>query len=155
MAKGTPDWSRQWFGYYGYIQEGFLAGWTVFEAVGLGGYLQLLNPVGSNVVVFVTNIRGKMTTPGTIQLRHYDTPLGTNIVLTASNCKYVGRTAPSAELRAEQSAASLGVTMFAYYDSIELDLTFEPIILDPGKGIVVVGCVVNTRLDAGYEWLEL
>lgn len=134
---------------------------SVYSSAGAGlfPHVQLLNPVGSGKRLAIESLRVIGSVAGwSADLRRYDTPLTNNTQAAAS--KRPGTGVSVVQLRDQainaytytgQSYALLGNSGANGSDSIKLS---EPIIIDPGVGIVVFAYQSNSNINAIVEWFE-
>jgi len=124
------------------------------------GKIQLLNPVGSNRVVYVMYVNPIPQTLMSIRIGRYDTALGTNLT-TVSNTALDGA-APVATLNSDASVTQeLAASYFAVTRSIAngawsglMPLTHIPFRLTPGMGIMLEGDTVNIAFQGSIYWAE-
>lgn len=118
-------------------------------------HVQLFNPVGSSVVVFLDDLTVGGILPLIVRVTQHTTAL--TFSLTAGLNKNIGGTAPVAELRNQQTSGFLG-TEFANIDlgpalRQRAGIIF-PVQLDAGQGVVVVPTTQNVGLFVSWEWRE-
>lgn len=121
--------------------------------------VQLLNPAGSGVNVFVDRIAGQLTAAQILYLRRYDTPLAT-LGVNLMN-KLAGGAAPAAQVRSTNvGAAQLG-TLIGQWDVAALvnqealSPLGPPIKLVPGSGVHVTHQGTGNAVIATFEWREV
>lgn len=134
----------------------FSAGGSLEPAVGGVSEVQLLNPVGSGVVVLVY-ILSAVVPPSTLALwNRYDTALPT-LVSTGVNL-LLGGAGGAAQVRSSQPAAVEGteITSLRIQDPSPLARypawIFE---MAAGTGVLLTTGGQNTRISAQFMWIEL
>lgn len=121
--------------------------------------VQLWNPAGSTVNVFIESIIGSGFSPGTGFYLRTATAALANLSGKVRNKRF-GGPAGISEIRWEQAAAMSGVELgSALYWPNGLGITelpFKtPIELEPNNGIIVVCSIVNASTYASFNLLEL
>lgn len=125
--------------------------------VGNFAHVQLWNPVGRTVNIAVSKIIMNSVAGSGVNLRWFGTPL-TTLALNPNSKKIGVGPNSTAELRNEANAAILGnaANLIAWIPAIvALQVDFkEPIIIQPGMGLVVANQNVNTYLTASFDFYE-
>lgn len=120
------------------------------------GHVQLMNPAGSGKIVYVDAIEVYVSTAMAGLLTLYNTALTAGNA--PENCKS-GGAAPSSLMRYTLNAAVLGTiigsTGVPVGGESRRNVLANPIRLDAGKGLCVVGGVVNTGMNATFEFREV
>ena len=117
-------------------------------------YVQIKNPATSLVNVYVKQVFASNTVGGASGIYFYDTDLTTAVGAGVS--KKNGGAASSALIKKQQG--NLGGTPFLQYQmaaNIALPVSFqEPIMLAPGKGLMVAGPGTLVGTFAYFDWWE-
>lgn len=135
----------------------FIAGVNRSASASKYSYIQLLNPVGSGVNLYVDAIYFGCQSSTSSNLRKYGTALTTLETTGASNAKD-GVSTPGAELRTEAKSSNVGTEIGAMRNSGNEMNTWEfktPIKLVPGMGLVLSCTAVNEALRANFQWREV
>lgn len=140
-------------------QLGFFA--TAFSAAVAGQYshAQLKNPAASARVMIVRRVTIGSPTAGGAFIANYDTNL-TTLVASAINNKRIAAAGTSVgEMRTQSNVAQL-FTKNLFNIPIEANASIAvpqevPILLEPGRGLVVVHFSVNAGVYANFEFEEL
>jgi hypothetical protein len=116
---------------------------------------QLFNPVASGKNLYVEQITASSALTGALRVSTYGTSLGGG---AAGISKYFGAAVGVGLVQQTNNAAALFTSTFGYF-SLSANAIFnykftEPIILVPGKGLILNQEVVNTGLNASFEWFE-
>ena len=134
----------------------FVLGGAQASVGGQYGHVQILNPAATGVNVIVYSILAGKTTAGAILVHRYDTALATLIGQGVN--LLAGGAAGLAAVRSGSNAAQLGTQMV---EATSAAMAFVPIMpgwsvqLGPTQGIVVLTDIVNERVTATFEWIEL
>lgn len=137
--------------------QAFIGGHFVSGTGSQYTHIQLFNPGGSGVIVFVFSIVGNPDTAAHVQLRSHNTALTT---LSAQRVnKNMGGAAPVCEVRHQTNASLLG-TLITPSGPLPLDTPYrflvgDPIVLGAGEGVLTVPGIVNVGSLGAYEWIEL
>lgn len=122
-------------------------------------HAQILNPEGSGVRMVIEQIGVGAFADDVVRLGSYGTALANLHAVTAQN-KHVGAGAASvAQMRWQEMAGLLAINtwMMDIYVKAKQTQTIklsEPIVLNPGRGLVVQGYLANATVNANYEWYE-
>lgn len=125
-------------------------------------HLQLFNPAANTKTLYVDAIVASQGLAGVLALKTYDTALTTLVAASAVINAKMGSSAGTAELRTDSLAAqvtdsNIQNNIQALVCAAEAPQYFVlpyPIILQPGKGIVVLPAAVNQSLYASFRWRE-
>lgn len=125
--------------------------------VGQYSHVQLLNPAASGKRLVLKMVGGSGGTARGQELIRYDTAL--TLVGNAPS-KLVGGADSVAELREATNAAQLGTGSVLWQQTIQANVQpphlvlAEPIVLEPGKGLLLRANVVNDTQVGCFEFLE-
>jgi len=118
-------------------------------------HVQLWNPVGSGKRIVVSSIVGHGNPANNMQVRTHSVALATLVGNPIS--KLAGGAGSVMEVRTENNAAALGGTLLGFFvngsNSFQLPLV-EPIVLPPGRGVIVAGTTVNALTHASMNYWE-
>lgn len=139
--------------------QAFMSDSSVSAVAGQYSHVQLKMPAasGNNRAVIRQIIIGSATA-GNPAIKQYDTDLTT--LNGTGPSKDINGTVSTAELRAQTNAAQLGTGRVLASEFLiastqaPLLVMGEPIVLRPGRGIIVYHSVVNANLSAAFEWIE-
>lgn len=130
------------------------------EGVGAVGaqysHVQILNPSGSGVVVLLDRLQVRCTGGEFVRVNQYDTPLP-----TAANywlARKLGDPGGNAEIRVSTNGSVLGSGIDNYGISTTAPITVAdkfPIILEEGRGLVIVSSIVNVNLYVSFVGREV
>jgi len=141
-------------------KQAFLVGGVAPAVVAKYTLAQLVNPVGSGVIMYVTKaLICSLDTAVLEQYRlTYHNTLLANAIRTGRN-KYSGEPVGQGAIRYENNAVIPGLTVsYKCMDSryVRPEWLFNPPIrLDAEKGIVLVIETLNIRATFHFEWFEL
>jgi hypothetical protein len=153
---GSPEESGEAWLKYLRQKRAFASGGVLGASVGNFSEQQLLNPLGSRVTVHVYRVGVGAAVGTRIELRSYDTALGT-LVTTSANL-WIGGPAPVAQHCTAQPAGANGTLITALQRPLNSDswrYADWVAILEPGKGILFVPDAVNQELGVEFFWAEL
>jgi hypothetical protein len=120
---------------------------------GMYSHVQLLNPAGSGINVYVSQILVGQAV-ASINLAQNDAPM-VNLIRKGQR-KRMGASESVIEMRMAQNAAQLiqGTTLGNIDPAVKLMKFSEPLMLQPGRGLLLVGSVVNDGLGGTFEFFE-
>lgn len=130
-----------------------MGGGLVTASVGNFSYFQLWNPVGSGVRVMVKSVIVGSTTAGEVAIRTHNAAL-TNLQGTPVS-KLDQNLIAGLELRDGTNAAVIGQGFIRQFVSASLSQHIkidEPLVLNPGFGVMATGFVVNRDCIATFEF---
>ncbi len=112
--------------------------------------VQLFNPVGSGVRIFVFRVRAR-SSGGTVVYGD-TTPLATLTTDATNKLANATSASPTAEVRRGTDTVPRGGSKNEAL--VEIINTEIPIILDPGFGINIEGTTANQETGGLFEWVE-
>ena len=140
---------------YWQATKAFVRGYRLAGVAAENAHLQVYNPLTSGKVIniygMLIGIAGSVEIIGTT----YDTALTT--LVGAGTCQYLGKPAGLGQLRQLSNASILGTETFSFSANTNSPPGgFIPlsILLDPGKGFVMVNRTQNSELVGTFFWLE-
>jgi len=128
---------------------------TQNAVVGELGHIQLINPVGSGVIVTCELLLAFAATASLAEIRRFDTGLTTDQAIKGYRDFRKAGT-PSGQVRRQTSAAALGTAqMLVRLDPADLMVQIPmDAVLDPGQGVLIDVSTANVDLSASYYWFE-
>lgn len=139
-----------------------IAGKAFMGVVGVGALAanysntQIFNPVGNTKRLVISQVSATSTVAGALfQLRSLGSGLSTLNGVGVS--KNIGGGASLAELRSVQ-AASLSGSLLGQWNMVAntpfIYKCVEPVVLEPGKGLILANAALNADISATFEWSE-
>mgnify|MGYP000632636192 CR=1 FL=1 len=121
-------------------------------------HIQLYNPTGSGKNAYVKKMLISPASSSGFILRQYDTALANAYDYLHPASKSLGNSASVLEQRTETFVGVAGSTSYLAGTNVSsnhvlFDLT-EPILVQPGKGLLVFGTAPNTRFSMTSEFIE-
>lgn len=119
-------------------------------------HCQLINPVGSNKRAIISGLQVSADVASAVSIRYFDSPLSTLVGAPVS--KLSGGAASAMEYRTQNSPAPIGTTILYgnYFQANQIqNLSFkEPIVLNPGRGLVGLSSSINANFYMAVELIE-
>lgn len=118
--------------------------------------MQLLNPAGSGKIVTVKQMRGSCSAAGLLRYLNWGTALPEG-PYNPSNKRLSGATSTARTYRNTAAGVASGVSMETI--SISANQVFqlalqEPIVLEPGNGLIISHDALASTLTAAFEFVE-
>lgn len=116
------------------------------------GQIELWNPVASGKRIIVEEVFPDPTTAGYVSLRDHNAAFATLIGNAAS--KLGGAALSSAEIRTTNNAAAQGTLISFTKTTLGTRKFGEPIVVTPGRGLVISDLTANDALNADIQFYE-
>lgn len=142
------------------IERAFLQGVHTAAVAGNNSHVQLWNPAASGKLLILTHI-DIIVNPAAVlfvSIRLYNAALG---ALTQGSNKYLGEPDGVGATCGVNNVGQLGVAMAFFRNDTGAtifkmpSLDTHPFVIPEGMGLVLVTDLVNSELNALFEWIEV
>ena len=137
-------------------QMAMLAGITAPAVAGQFAHAELWNPAANTKKLYLESMLFSVATAGIVFMGDFSAALAS--VGPIGFDKYVGGTAGVGAVRYENNAVAQITSIWTSFNmaaGVNQVLNFrEPIVISPGKGVVLQSSPVNTNLSVTFEWFE-